>query len=307
MRRSVAFLPYLRAFDAVARLGSVRAAADELALSPGAVSLQLRRLAETTGLVLFERAGRGLALTFAGREFARAVARGLGELEDAVGASRTVAPPRALTVALPPALGMAWLSAAVIEHAQDRGVTRLAIRSCVRAAEVDWSVVDMAVVYDNPPFADLWWTPMSGVRLRAVCSPVLYPQLARAARERRLDGLTLLHEDEGGEWRRWSRAAGIGLDGAGDAFLPSVGQAVSGALAGRGLALVSDVFVGRDLAAGRLLQPFAATIPASQAYYFVAPPQAADDEALAALRRDVLARLPKRGGRILEEVKLSPT
>ena len=68
MAHSLAFLPYLKVFEAVARLGSLRAAAEELNLSPSAVSLQLRRLGEVTELTLFRKVGRNVVLTPVGRD-----------------------------------------------------------------------------------------------------------------------------------------------------------------------------------------------------------------------------------------------
>ena len=83
MNRQRHLLPYLRAFEAVARLQSVRLAGSELGLSPGAVSLQLKKLAVGLGATLFEKDGRGLRLTPAGQNLAEVVTRALGDIQAA--------------------------------------------------------------------------------------------------------------------------------------------------------------------------------------------------------------------------------
>lgn len=69
MSRFLPYLQYLPAFEATARLGGVRQAAEELNLSPSAISLQLKKLSDATGIILFRKSGRNVALTQAGRDF----------------------------------------------------------------------------------------------------------------------------------------------------------------------------------------------------------------------------------------------
>lgn len=68
------YLQYLRAFEAAARLGSVRKATEELNLSPSAISLQLKKLREAAGIVLFDKSGRSVVLSHQGKEFSQVVA-----------------------------------------------------------------------------------------------------------------------------------------------------------------------------------------------------------------------------------------
>ena len=105
------YLQYLPAFEAAARLGSVRQAAGELNLSPSAVSLQLKKLGEATGIALFRKSGRNVVLTQAGRDFSQAVAISLGQIDTATRTSRRAAAgeqPVSLSVSVPTALGIAW-------------------------------------------------------------------------------------------------------------------------------------------------------------------------------------------------------
>ena len=286
MARPLAFLPYLRVFEAVARLGTLRGAADELHLSPSAISLQLRKLSEVTGIVLFERSGRNVALTPAGPRLLPdgvAGARAIGDGRPLVRRTSADGHARSLSVSLPTALGIAWLSSAIVEFAESRGIANLNIDEAITADEVDWQRNDIAVVYDNPPFHGRWWQLLSEVRLRTVCSPILFPRLDLQHRDRKLNGMTLLHEDDGQEWNRWAIAARVDLQGSTRVRVPKVAHAVASAVQGRGIALVSDVLTRNYLNEGRLIQPFATAITAARAYYFVSPTERADDPLLQSL------------------------
>lgn len=296
MNRLAQYLQYLPAFEATARLGGVRQAAEELNLSPSAVSLQLKKLGGATGIVLFRKSGRNVALTRAGKEFSHAVAMSLGQIDMATRASRQVAAgdrPAPLAVSVPAALGVAWLTAAIVDFAESHGIADLAINEAVAASQVDWGRNDLAIVYDNPPFAGKYWRSLSEVRLCAVCAPTLFPHLD-LRRDRKLGSVTLLHEDDGGEWAKWSIAARIGLEGNCRVRVSSMAQAIASAVQGRGVALVSDVLTRNYLAEGRLIRPFATTINAAREYYIVCPVERANDPVLRALAERLIEQL-RRG------------
>lgn len=283
MARVAIYLQYLPAFEAAARHGSVRRASEELNLSPGAVSLQIKKLAEATGIVLFEKAGRNVVLTQAGREFSQVVAANVSQIEAAARAARAHGAKGhspTLAVSLPTALGVAWLSASVIEFAEDRGITHVLINEATREAEVDWRANDIAIVYDNPPFRGKSWRILSEVKLRTVCSPILFPRLDLQYRERKLSGFTLLHEDDGEEWKKWALAAKVSLQHSVRVRVKSMAQAVASAVQGRGISLASDVLTRTFLNDGRLIQPFSTAIRAAADYYMVCSEDRAEDPLL---------------------------
>lgn len=294
MSRLAPYLQYLPAFEATARLGGVRHAAEELNLSPSAISLQLKKLSDATGIVLFQKSGRNVALTEAGKDFSQAVAISLGQLDTATRASRKITSggqPASLSVSVPTALGIAWLTAVIVDFAETHGIANLTINEAITAAEVDWENNDLAVVYDNPPFPGKYWRSLSEVRLCAVCSPTLFPRLDLRNRDRKLSSVALLHEDDGGEWAKWSIAARIGLDGNTRVRVNSVAQAVASAVQGRGVALVSDVLTRNYLSEGRLIQPFATTINAAREYYIVCQIDRASDPVLRVLADRVVEHM----------------
>ncbi|OXC74459.1 LysR family transcriptional regulator [Caballeronia sordidicola] len=289
------YLQYLPAFEAAATLGSIRGAAEALNLSPSAISLQLKKLGEATEIVLFEKSGRNVVLTQAGREFSNAVALTLSQLESIARASRVKNfgdQPASLAVSLPAALGIAWLTEAVVEFAESRNIPNLTINEASAASGVDWEVNDLAVVYDNPPFPGKTWRRLSEVRLRPVCSPILFPRLDLQHRDRKLNGITLLHEDQGEEWAKWALAARVDLQGSGRVRVRCVAQAVASAVQGRGIALVSDVLTRNHLSEGRLIRPFPTSINAACEYYILWPKDRDEDLTVRSFVRCLLDHLP---------------
>jgi LysR family glycine cleavage system transcriptional activator len=294
MSRLPPYMQYLPAFEATARLGGVRLAAEELNLSASAISLQLKKLTEATGIVLFQKSGRNVVLTHSGKDFFQAVALSLGQLDTATRASRKTTAsdqPTSMSVSVPTALGIAWLTAAIVDFAQSHGIANLTINEAVTAAEVNWEKNDLAIVYDNPPFTGKYWRSLSEVRLCAVCSPTLFPRLDLRHRERKLNSVALLHEDDGGEWTKWSIAARIGLEGNTRVRVSSVAQAIASAVQGRGVALVSDVLTRNYLSEGRLIQPFSTTINAAREYYIVCHVDRTNDPLLRALADRLVEQL----------------
>lgn len=292
---NAAWLPHFQAFEAVGRLGSLRLAADELRVTPGAVSQRLRKLQSGLGVALLEREGRGVRLTAAGCQLAAASSAALGELARCAGglAARAAGRDRRrLAVSVPLSLGVAWMVPRLLAFADLAGVPEIAVGSATRAADVDWRAVEAAVVYDNPPFPGFRWRPLAGVRLRPVLSPRLWQGGGGAgggdagaaewiARQR------LLHEDSGGEWRRWLAAAGVaarrGAAPGRDAFFDTLAAVLAAAEAGEGVALVSGLVSGSALTAGRLLAPVAVSVPASSGYFLLVPEARADDPLLVRL------------------------
>ena len=109
-RSDIPSLDDLRAFEATARLGSVRLAADSLALTHGAVSRRITKLADDIGVRLFEKNGRGLRLTPAGETLNLTLGRFFGELAATVQSLRaTNAGKTALVLSCEPTVAMRWL------------------------------------------------------------------------------------------------------------------------------------------------------------------------------------------------------
>ncbi|MFO0293322.1 MAG: LysR substrate-binding domain-containing protein [Rhodospirillales bacterium] len=268
-----AALHHFRAFEAVGRLGSLRRAADELHVTPGAISQQLRKLQAELGVALLEKDGRRLRLTDAGRQLMAASGVALGELSGCIDGLATRAAGRdrrRLVLSVPLSLGVAWLLPRLFGFLDLAGVAELDLRHAVGGADVDWRGADAALVYDNPPFPGFWWEKLSDVQLR----PVMSPRLWQAGGFENPEAMTrqrLLHEDDGSEWRRWLSAAGVTRAADRNAHFDSLVMVLAAAEAGDGVALVSDFVTHEAERLGRLVAPQILSIPASRGYFLLVP------------------------------------
>lgn len=273
-------LGYLRAFEAVARLGHVRAAALELNLTPGAVSQQIRKLQSSLAVDLFERDGRNIRLTPPGSELRRTVTAALDDLGSCV----TALAPRpklkqadTISLSVPPALGVAWLTSLLFDFCQSFGLASFNMTAALDWTEIDWRQTDVAVIYGTPPKEGFAWRLIATVRLRPICSPSL---LNSSGGLRSLGDILdqwLLHEDDGTEWRRWLSAAKVRRAPKYNAYFGTLMMAIAAALEGKGLALVSDLLAQDYLRSGRLVRPYMVGVEATRSYYCICPEGRADE------------------------------
>jgi LysR family glycine cleavage system transcriptional activator len=262
----------MRAFEAVARLGSVSRAASELAVTQPAITQQLRRLEATLGLPLVRRDGRRIALTPQGAAYAVGLMRGFAELRAATERCRQAGSEGVLTVALVPTLATRWLIPRLASfHAAHPDVeVRLATMPSV--AERPPEDVDIAIRVGR----GRWPGCRADYLMPDDSFPVASPELLTRQPLRKPEDLvahTLLQVDSDPrrtDWTRWLVAAGAPrLKPHRRLGFGSSAQALEAARVGLGIAIGHRPFVVDDIAAGRLVAPFATTVSDAGAYYTV--------------------------------------
>jgi len=263
-------LASLRAFEAAARHLSFQKAADELAVTPTAISHQLRLLEATLGLPLFDRHVRRISLTQAGaqlypvlREGLDSFARAIAELSPQPRRSAVTVSATTLFTArrLIPALGSfqkQWPHFAVRLDASDDAV------------DLANGAADIAVRYGSGPFAGLVSEPLCQEHFGVVCSPLLG---LRAPVD--LTAATLIHSqwrrrDLQPDWRCWQTLAGVdGLNVEAGLHITDESHAIQAAVAGQGVVITSLFLVEEELARGVLVHPFGPVIEGHH-YHLVA-------------------------------------
>lgn len=294
MPRRLPSLNMLRAFEAAARLSSVTRAADELHVTQGAVSHQIKQLEAWLGVPLVTRDGRRLALTAQGAAYLPSLSAAFDLLAQATAGVERQAHRARLTVNALPTLTAQWL------------IPRLP-RFCARVPTVDVQLVTTAGVLDFDPDAfDVSLRCLSATELAAlqarpgwrgvavgrflpdavtpVCSPDWLARACALARPTDLRGHTLLHSRSTPQlWRQWLAQAGAGrMRPAGELVFDHAHLAVQAATQGLGVALGSPELVADVLASGLLVAPFGDLLLHDKDFYWIRPERtAADASALA--------------------------
>jgi DNA-binding transcriptional LysR family regulator len=311
-RRHLSTLPLgaLRTFEAAARHNSFKTAAAELAVTPAAVSHQIKALEEHLGLLLFERFNRGLRLTAGGARLAETAGdafarldRVLGELE----AGGQLAGAATLTISAAPTIAAKWLVPRLHRFQAAYPAIDLRLQAGDALADLTGGAgVDVALRYGpgdygNELRAEKLWPEGEIV---VVCAPsllvagpaleepadVLRHSLLRVAAPATRQRVSKDDPADPGGWPAWLAAAGVmAMDAARKVPLgPLFGTsqlALEAAAMGRGLALVPRMVVADDIAAGRLIQPFATGIADIFAYWLVFAAARADERRIRAFAR----------------------
>ena len=264
--RRLLFLNGMRAFEAAARSGSFAGAGLELNVSAAAVSRMVHLLEERLGVALFDRKANKLVLTAAGRAYQN----GLTPIFDALAAltAQVTAPAavRVLTIGVGPTFAMRWL----IPHLADFRKAQPDIDVRITAGGVaapfgdDWSC---GIKLGDGNWPGLVAEPLFAADLQPVCIPRLAASLKKPSDLKSPALLRVAHSSE--DWPLWLKAAGLSRLNARGPEFQYYGQALQAASDGLGIAMGIRPYIDDDLAAGRLVAPFALTVPKGMRWYLV--------------------------------------
>ncbi|WP_435103591.1 transcriptional regulator GcvA [Arhodomonas sp. AD133] len=306
MSRRLPPLNGLRAFEAAARYLSFTKAAEELHVTPAAVSQQIKTLEAYVGTPLFRRLTRALRLTEAGQAALPALQEGLDKLAEADRILRGHHDDRVLTVSVAPSFGAKWLVPRLEGFRRAYPDYDVRIDATDRRADFYEDNVDVALRYGRGHYPGLAVECLLAEAAIPVCSPVLLDGDHPLRAPRDLRHHTLLHvqwqteSDAAPSWRMWLRAAGVEdvLDADRGPRFSLESMAVQSAIDGHGVALVSGALVADDLAAGRLVRPFPKADDEATAfrYYVVYPAAYLQRPKVAAFRDWVMKEAAGPGG-----------
>ncbi|MBB5694137.1 LysR family transcriptional regulator [Muricoccus pecuniae] len=255
-------LSALRAFEAATRTGSFRLAADDLGLTPSAVSHAIRGLERDLGTVLFEREGRSIRLTPEGQTLMRHVERGFGELQLGIG-SVAARRPQLLKLHSAPSFAAQWLVPRLMRLLQECEGLELRIAASTEYTRFLADEFDADIVYGAPPpeyygsanHQGVIVLPLGTEIVTPLCAPSLAPTI-RSARD--LFAQTLIQSDtKRVRWPAWFAANGLAAPAPGGPRFDRSFISISAAADGLGVALESTRLAEREIASGRLVRPLA--------------------------------------------------
>lgn len=277
MRRKIPSLQALACFEAAARHQSYTRAAQELALTQGAVSRQLTALEEFVGVTLFTRTRHGVALTERGRDYAAQVAIRLRALEqDTLDVMSLPGKASVLHLAAVPTFATRWLIPRLPDLKRQQPDLSLHIETRTRAFMFADTPFDAALFAGTPEQVSQWAGTRAVKLLDEVVLPVCAPQWLQGTSglpAQAIAQLPLLQQSTRIDaWRQWFEAQGVAAPQAmAGERLELFSMTIAAAVHGMGLALVPKLLVTDELARGDLMVACDQALSSKRAYYLVWP------------------------------------
>jgi LysR family glycine cleavage system transcriptional activator len=290
MPRQLPPLNALRAFEAAARSESFTRAAEELCVTQGAVSHQVKALEATLGIKLFNRERQRLVITDAGREYLGVVRDALDRI--AAGTERVLQRQNSgvLTVSTSPDFAAKWLVNRLGRFAEAHPGIDLRVSATMHHIDFVREEVDVAVRHGDGHWAGLDMVRLCREQLFPVCSPKMMSGRNRIAKPADLLKAPLLHLDDSEAWSEWFEAAGVPAAGLPHGLtLNRASMLIDAAVDGQGVALARTALAAWDLISGRLVKPFDVSLKLAKTYWIVCPKAASTKPKIATFREWLLA------------------
>lgn len=266
-------LSALRAFEAAARHQNFSRAAEELHLTHGAISHQVRALEEELGVLLFTRHGKRISIAPDGERFAALLRKSLTDIADAAEALKAGAKQKRLTVTALPSFAARWLSPRLGRFIERYPDLEVMLQSSSHLTDFTREAVDIGIRFGRGHYPGLvaellmddYYYPVASPRFNGGKLPRTPAEIARS---------TLLRCDLE-PWTPWFRAAGLDLlEPTGGLVFQDSSMLVRAAAEGHGIALARHVIACNDLDAGELTCLSDVMVQSPQSYYMVGTPSA---------------------------------
>jgi LysR family glycine cleavage system transcriptional activator len=286
--RRLPSLKALRTFEVAARHRNFREAAEELNLTPAAVSYHIKMLEDALGVELFRREDRSMVLTDAGQMIASGITEGferismtLERLHDMNSPASGDAMLEPLTVSVAPAFAMKWLIPRMKGFSRSKPTSNLQIDASRELIDLQDGAADIAIRFGLGDYPGLQVERLFNEVVTPICSPTVMEGNRKAIDvEALLRDIPLIHDDSyffvdpRPTWEAWLGAAGIAAidPSAGPRFSLSE-QAIQAAIEGCGIALGRVSLTIDDVESGRLIYPFDVLLPLDIGYFLVGLPE----------------------------------
>jgi LysR family glycine cleavage system transcriptional activator len=298
MARRLPPLNGLKAFEAAARSESFTRAAEELNVTQGAVSHQVKALEDTLGLKLFHRERQRLILTEAGRDYLTVIRDALDQI--AVGTERLLQRQESgvLTVSTSPDFAAKWLVNRLSRFAEKYPDVDLRVSATTHYADFARDDVDIAIRHGDGNWPGLDVQRLYSERLFPVCSPKLVAGRNRITKAADLLKFPLLRLEDAKNWTRLLKAAGVKATVGPGPVLDRASMLIDAAIDGQGIALARTALAAWDLINGRLVRPVDVSLTMANTYWIVCPKAASNVPKIATFRSWVLAEAAEDAHRL---------
>jgi LysR family glycine cleavage system transcriptional activator len=300
MARRLPPLNGLKAFEAAARSESFTRAAEELNVTQGAVSHQVKALEDTLGLKLFHRERQRLILTEAGRDYLTVIRDALDQI--AVGTERLLQRQEGgvLTVSTSPDFAAKWLVIRLSRFAEKYPDVDLRVSATTHYVDFARDDVDIAIRHGDGNWPGLEVQRLYSERLFPVCSPKLVAGRNRITKAADLLKFPLLRLEDAKNWTRLLETAGVKATVRPGPVLNRASMLIDAAVDGQGIALARTALAAWDLINGRLVRPIDISLRMSNTYWVVCPKATSSVPKIATFRKWLLAEAAEDARRLKE-------
>ena len=300
-------LPFgaLRVFESAARHLSFKLAAEELFITPAAVSQQIKTLENQLGVKLFNRHSRGLTLTDAARRGLPQLVRGFDSLVEGVESIREAQSQPRLSIWMAPSFASKWFVPRLTRFSEKHPdidleisanpnlVDSAASRTSIPVENFRRDNVDVVIRFGKGDYPGCKVEKLFSVSAIPLCSPELLRGKHSLKTPQDLRHHTLIHDNtryEGRpEWSTWLEAAGVtDIDASRGLHFNHGNLAINAAVDGQGVVLSMKALASGDIAAGRLVTPFNISLPLKSAYYMITLEEMSEAPQIAAFRNWLL-------------------
>jgi len=287
----------LRAFEAAARLGSFQKAAEDLFVTPSALSYQIRQLEEHLGVSLFHRQNRKVVLSEDGVRLYPGVHDGFERFQAAVNTLARARQSHVLVVSSGPAFAAKWLAPRVYKFVDDHPDLKMRIAANLSLVDFNLDEVDVAVRFGGGDYLGLHVEQL----FEEVVLPLASPDYVARHKDEIANGnhssLTLLHDDSSKflagtlGWPQWMEAMGdVVTDATRGPRFNHADHGLDAAIDGAGIVFGRLSLAMRDIRSGRLVAPFDGYMKAQSGFYFVVPKASLERESVQIFRQWLLAQ-----------------
>ncbi len=265
-------LKALLAFEAASRCGSFALGAEELGVTPSAVSHHIQQIEDFLGVKLFQRRAGRAVLTSAGQVYAAEIERAFGRIAEATDLVSAKPQARAARHRLRPELRREVAPAAASRVPRRHPETKVRLATLSGSDDLEAGDYDVAIAYGRPAQTGREVQPLLVERLRPVCSPALAAAL-QLQTPRDLSRATLIHSKNALTWADYLRRLDLAdVRPANELWVDRSSMAIDAAVSGLGVVLESELLTERELADGRLVAPFDPVCSMETESYFLVKP-----------------------------------
>ncbi len=269
--RRLPSLTALRTFECAARHAHFGRAASELCVTDSAISHQIRQLEDQLGTPLFAREGRQVVPTPGAQRLLHSLQQAFELILDACDELRDPASQAQLRVAVTAELAQKWLVRRLADFSARFPQITLHLHEQALEQPLPGSDIDLAITYGTGPedASGYFVRPLPTLEFFPVCSPGLFNQ-GGLKQPRDLARYCLLHDDQDGKtWMAWLTRHAGDVQASRQLYFAHAGLALEAAAQGQGVAIGDNLTAAEDLASGRLVRPFAASVTALGQYALV--------------------------------------